>query len=330
MSAAACAMCVAVTPSARGACASACGDVGAGGAAAVVDVLVDALVDAGESDDAAQDSEDRDPVDAADVGVQPAGAGGRNVDAGVDADVDASISASVESWRAELMILCWLPGIDGTVGVGGETASAHESFLDIVDSSDSLFGYCGRVEAGQGAWSVFLDGLYDRATDENAVNPIGLADLEVTFEETLLDFGAMYRLIGSHDGRETSVDVYAGARYTALEVEFESASLPSVSDDRDWVDPIVGARLGLPLDALLGGPFRLAVNGDVGGFGVSSDLTWSATAFVAYDFDAWDTPASVFVGYRAVGWDYSDGTGAAAFTWDIVQHGVLFGFAVRF
>jgi hypothetical protein len=319
-------MCVAVAPSARGACASACGDVGAGGAAAVVD----ALVDAGESDDAAQDSEDRDPVDAADVGVQPAGAGGRNVDAGVDADVDASISASVESWRAELMILCWLPGIDGTVGVGGETASAHESFLDIVDSSDSLFGYCGRVEAGQGAWSVFLDGLYDRATDENAVNPIGLADLEVTFEETLLDFGAMYRVVGSCAERDTSVDVYAGGRYTSLSLEFESSSMPTATDDREWIDPIVGARLGVPLDAWLGGPFRLAVNGDIGGFGVSSDLTWSATAFIAYDFTLCGTPASVFAGYRAIGWDYTDGEGDAAFTWDIVQHGVLFGFAVRF
>lgn len=270
------------------------------------------------------------------------------------AQCDELLAANVEAWRVELTLLCWLPGLDGTVGVRGQTSTAHSSFIDIVDSSDSLFGYSGRIEVGRGRWSMFLDGLYNQVTDENASGPLGVANIDVTFEETLLDFGAIYRVVGSHavshaashavsldtssvsqasaafHASDTSVDLYVGGRLTSLRLELDPALLLSRSDDRTWVDPIVGARLGVPLDAVLGGPFRLSINGDMGGFGVASDFTWSATAVIAFDFTAWGTPASVFVGYRAVGWDYSDGTDAAAFTWDVIQHGALFGFAVRF
>jgi len=230
-------------------------------------------------------------------------------------------------WRAEFAITAWLLGVDGTVGVRGEAARAHATFLDIIEATDSLFAFSGRVEVGRGRFTLFLDGMYSEAADENATGPLGIADVDITFKQTLLDFGAMYRLTpasGSADA--VAIDAYAGGRYTWVSLEIEPAHRPRAAGDRGWTDPIVGARIAVPL----GDGFRLAVNGDIGGFGAASDFTWSATALVAYDFAVRDTPASVMLGYRAVGWEHARGEGSGRFTWDVIQHGAMLGFALRF
>lgn len=253
-----------------------------------------------------------------------------------DAQVNPLKETQLDAWRAELMLLAWLPGLEGTVGVRGQTATASASFADIIDSSDSLFGIAGRLEIGRGRWGAFVEGLYNRVTDENASGPLGQADIDITFQETFVDCGLMYRLLGPtskaeySEPTETVLDLYAGARVTSLSVELDPAILSSVSGDRSWADPIIGARVGVPLRNLVDLPFRLVASSDVGGFSIASDFTWSAMAYIAYDFRLFGTPASVLVGYRAVGWDYTSGEDSNEFTWDVIQHGAMLGFALRF
>ena len=184
--------------------------------------------------------------------------------------VDPLKETELDAWRAELMLLCWLPGLEGTVGVRGQTATASASFADIIDSSDSLFGIAGRLEIGRGRWGAFVEGLYNRVTDENASGPLGQADIDITFQETFVDCGLMYRLLGPtskaefSEPTETVLDLYAGARVTSLSVELDPAILSSVSGDRSWADPIIGARVGVPLREFVDLPFRLVASGDVG------------------------------------------------------------------
>jgi hypothetical protein len=191
----------------------------------------------------------------------------------------------LDAWRAELMLLAWLPGLEGTVGVRGQTATASASFADIIDSSDSLFGIAGRLEIGRGRWGAFVEGLYNRVTDENA-SGLGQADIDITFQETLIDCGLMYRLLGPTSKAEFSepteavLDLYAGARVTSLSVELDPATLNSVSGDRTWADPIIGARVGIPLRELVDLPFRLVAGGDVSGKEVLQ-LTQALLAAVA-------------------------------------------------
>jgi hypothetical protein len=245
-----------------------------------------------------------------------------------DIPVDTTVPDDPDArWRAEFAVTAWLLGVDGTVGVRGDASRAHATFLDIIEATDSLFAFSGRVEVGRGRFTLFLDGMYSEAADENATGPLGIADVDITFKQTLLDFGAMYRLTpasGSADA--VAIDAYAGGRYIWVSLEIEPAHRPRSAGDRGWTDPIVGARVAVPL----GDGFRLAVNGDIGGFGAASDFTWSATALVAYDFAVRDTPASVMLGYRAVGWEHARGEGSGRFTWDVIQHGAMLGFALRF
>jgi len=230
-------------------------------------------------------------------------------------------------WRAEFAATAWLLGVDGTVGVRGDASRAHATFLDIIEATDSLFAFSGRVEVGRGRFTLFLDGMYSEAADEDATGPLGIADVDITFKQTLLDFGAMYRLTPASEAADAvAIDAYAGGRYLWVSLEIEPAHHPRVAGDRGWTDPIVGARVAVPL----GDGFRIAVNGDIGGFGAASDFTWSATALVAYDFAVRGTPASVMLGYRAVGWEHARGEGGGRFTWDVIQHGAMLGFALRF
>ena len=241
-------------------------------------------------------------------------------------DAPDPVQAPENAWRAEFDAFGWLLGMDGTVGVRGRSGSVHATFLDIVDSTDSLFGFTGRLEVGRGPFALYLDGTYDEAGVDNATDPAGLSAVDITFTETVLDFGAMYRVVQASGPRDADIDLYAGGRYLALSLELDPLRLPKVSSDRSWTDPVVGAKLRLPLD----GRFRLALNGDIGGFGAASNFTWSATALVALDFMLRDAPASVMFGYRAIGWNYAEGAGTSRFTWDVIQHGVIVGFGLRF
>lgn len=238
-----------------------------------------------------------------------------------------------DPWRFQLNPWLWMTRFDGDVGIGANVVDVDASFTDIIDASDSVFAFSGRLEIGRGKWGGYLDGFYSDLGFDNQVVPGAPGDTDVTLKQTILDFGIMYRVAeweprGTRAGnlRSTSIDLYAGGRYTSLQVDLDIDGGPFISKDEEWVDPIIGAKLAMPLDRR----WYLNLSGDVGGFGVESDFTWSATGIIGYDFTFFDVPATAYGGYRAIGWDYSGGGDAVDVTWDMVQHGLLFGVAVRF
>ena len=85
------------------------------------------------------------------------------------------------------------------------------------------------------------------------------------------------------------------------------------------MDPVIGARFQQELSDW----FFVRALADIGGFGVSSDLTWQALAALGYHIS---DAASVAIGYRGIGTDYEDGD----FGYDVVSHGLLLGFEYKF
>jgi hypothetical protein len=243
-------------------------------------------------------------------------------------------SASAKSaLRVDLTLWAWLTAINGTVGAKGFTADVDASFSDIVNDSDSIVALAGRFELGYGKFAVYADGFYSDLGVDNATGPLGEADVEVSMQQAIVDFGLMYRLVdkkstggGAESRRNFALDLYAGARYSDVDVAINPARLDTRSDDESWFDPIVGARVILPFAK----QWNMSVNGDIGGFGVSSEFTWSATAIVGYDFHIFKAPATVYLGYRAIDWDYTNGSGRDEFTWDVIQHGPLLGLSIQF
>jgi hypothetical protein len=256
---------------------------------------------------------------------QPAGAAPQE-QAPLMAEQSSSLRIDTYAW-------IWLLHMSGDIGVRDRSAEVNADFVDILDASDSIFAFSGRLEVGSGRFAGFVDGLYSDLGADDQTGPVGVANVDIRLEQAILDFGLMYRVVdvepsgdGAANARNLTLDLYAGGRYSAIEVTIDPALIASRSRSTDWVDPIIGAKLGLPLAER----WRIELNGDIGGFGLESDLTWSATAVFGFDFKLFGLPASALAGYRAIGWDYSEGTGADEFTFDIVQHGPILGLTIRF
>lgn len=97
----------------------------------------------------------------------------------------------------------------------------------------------------------------------------------------------------------------------------------TASRDASWVDPLIG----LNYDIAVSNRVRFTLRGDVGGFGVGSDLTWHAlTKFTYRQSDSF----SWYLGYRAIAYDYEDGQGRNYQNYDLVQHGPGAGIAISF
>jgi len=249
---------------------------------------------------------------------------------GGEAEPSPEVSVAPEdAFRLEFNTWIWVTSIDGTLGKDNVSADVDASFSDILDASDSIMAFSGRLELGYGRIGAYIDAVYQDLGFDDMSGPRGRARVDVELRQTIIDFGLMYRLgewepsgEAAKNPRKITLDAYAGGRYTDVELRFDPRDLPSRTGSKDWLDPIVGAKLVAPIAER----WHLAVNGDIGGFGVESDLTWSATGVIGYNFTLFDVPSTVSAGYRAIGWDYSDD----GLTFDIVQHGLILGFGMRF
>lgn len=242
-------------------------------------------------------------------------------------------SQTARAWRADLTAWVWLVGMSGTVGIGANQADVNASFGDVVDASDSILAFSGRLELGYGEFGGFVDGMYADIGVDDQHGPQGAGPFDVSNKLGVVDFGLMYRLLdrkasgdAANNSANMSLDLYAGGRWASVSLEIDPVGQPAESRSKSWIDPIIGAKFVLPLSE----HWHTKLNGDVGGFGASSDFTWSATAVLGYDFSLFDHPASVLAGYRAIGWDYTNSSGANEFKWDMVLHGPLLGFEMRF
>ncbi len=91
-----------------------------------------------------------------------------------------------------------------------------------------------------------------------------------------------------------------------------------VSGSKTWVDPFIGFRAKLRLTNKL----YLAARGDIGGFGVGSDMTWNVFGGIGYQ---WNERFSTELGYRLLVTDYANG----GFVYDMRTSGIYLGMSFK-
>ncbi|MCC6677201.1 MAG: hypothetical protein IT436_08655 [Phycisphaerales bacterium] len=247
-------------------------------------------------------------------------------------DLKLDTGPSDDSVSATLSFILWAPAISGDVTAGGTTVGIESSFIDTLQEADTVFGLDGRLDVGTRRFGGFVEGVYTDLGFDDRDSPAG--NVSVSSEMAFVDFGLRYRVLervlaagdAAARPRRFGLDVYGGGRYAYLGIDFDFETSADVSKDKDWIDPIVGARGAIDLTER----WRLTAGGDIGGFGAGSDFTWSAVGTLDYRFELGRTDAALTLGYKAIGEDYSDGSGAEEFVWDVILHGPIIAFTIRF
>lgn len=244
---------------------------------------------------------------------------------------------SPDQWQFSIAPYLWATSMNGDVTVRGHKAKVNETFLDILDDTNSIIGFEGHGEAHKGDWGLYLDGVYTRLGART--NPVEAISIDTTVDMSILEGGVLYR-IGNWDLGNTTdafgggmtrltLETYAGARYTNLTISNNVSAGGFKRDDggdKAWVDPLFGARATLNLTERL----QFIVGGDVGGFGAGSEMTWSAIGLIGYSYKLFGLDATTAAGYKALYQDYKDGSGNHEFQWDMTLHGPIVGTIIRF
>jgi hypothetical protein len=209
------------------------------------------------------------------------------------------ISRHPDEWRFSITPLAlWAFSVDGDITIRGRKKNIDLDFDDVLDKADGMLGV--HAEVGRGAWTGYLDFSYMKFEDDRTRGGI---DVEATLEWLTVEGGLTYAFRPLQLGPVSLlIEPLVGLRYTTVEAELENGF--DADKDVDWLDPIVGARLTMPL------PYRffLLARGDVGGFGISDDtseLTWNFVGGVGYRWPITPTFAiSFFGGYRIYDIDF--------------------------
>ncbi len=214
---------------------------------------------------------------------------------------------SGREWNFTVAPYMWAVSMDGKVTVGDYSASSSMSFSDIMKNLQ--VGGLMHMEARKGRFGFFADPIYLKMKQDMTLTAVSAggaqpptADITATIETWLVEFGVIYqagkwRLDDKDGARSASLDIYGGGRYWYMHNSLDTSGPTSPTSTVNFADPMIG----LSFNADLTERVVLNLRGDIGGFGVGSDFSWSAAALVGYRF----TPGITgFLGYRALYLDY--------------------------
>ena len=243
-----------------------------------------------------------------------------------------------DKWKINFTPYFWAPSIDVKSTVAGGTVGIDIGFSDVVDNFD-VFGLSGRVEMWKGDWGFFFDGAYlDLEGEFTVITPGPTIGVDVSIEDTVLDFGVMYKLfkvpLEENGNRMLTFAPLGGVRYHYMEQEIKlKAAGPApfapvgatLGGNEEWVEPFVGARLSYDISKNL----AAGITADFGGFGIgsASKLTWNLGALVDWQFKK---NMNLKLGYRVMDIDYSRYSGSKEFGIDGKMQGPIIGLTIRF
>ena len=227
---------------------------------------------------------------------------------------NAAAQSSPDGWQFTIAPYLVAAAMDGTVGVKGQEVTLDVPFSKIWDNLH--MGAMVHFDMKNDRWLLSSDLIYMNLQQSGDV---ANGTAEATMTETFVEVAGGYRV-------SKEFTLLVGARFVDLggKLSFTGTNTDrSGSQSKSWVDPFVGAQLNVALSER----WWFDLHGDVGGFGVGSDLAWQAYADVGYR--ASDL-VSLYVGYRALDMDYESGSGSDLFRYDVLTAGPQIGVAFRF
>lgn len=259
-------------------------------------------------------------------------ASGYSANVNSNSNVNNSVAlAPDDSWHIQIAPYVWALNMNGTEQIGTVRAHLDQSFSDILDHLN-IAGMLW-LDANKGRFGIFLNALYSSLSD-NVSDGLGSVDTTVKFG--LYSAGLSYQIyqhcfggICSADSGSFTIDPFVGARYTVNDLS-ATLSIPSLginirdSDNQSWVDPIIGARLGLNFNRA----WSFLFSGDVGGTNINNHFSYNLVGLFGYKPQTRFTNTTVYLGYRLLDQHYESGSGTNYFDWNMKIFGPLVGVAI--
>jgi hypothetical protein len=198
------------------------------------------------------------------------------------------------SWTFQSLSYLWFPGMSGTVGARGYSASTHVSPSDILKNLN--IGIMGAFEADHNRLGVPIDYVWAKIQDKKSFLNFPGYSAKATVKEGFFTPKVTYLVV---DGERLKVRGTAGIRIWHLgeNLQLTPPSSPSISvgTSQNWVDVVAGANIVVPLSPKI----FVMMLGDAGAGG--ANLDYQVAAFANYQIKPkWGIGA----GYRYVDTNY--------------------------
>jgi hypothetical protein len=210
-------------------------------------------------------------------------------------------------WSFHLTGYAWLPGVTGNYQAGPLSRSVDVNFVDIAGKLSSVpLAFMGRFEAHYERFGFYLDGNYMDLDFKDKTGRRGFAEVGLSTQLGLMDYGFMYRLFGpspndrsAWTGKSHSnlLDVYVAGRTLWLTNTLDPKRVNQQSSSVTVTAPLIGGRFGIDINP----DWFVMADGNLGGFGADNvNFTGTLQGLVGYRFMMSDVPGSVEMGYRAL------------------------------
>jgi hypothetical protein len=222
-------------------------------------------------------------------------------------------TTSENSWNFLLEPYFMFPNMKGTSGVG--ILPEVEVDANPGDIFDKLsFGAMLYFEAGNDHWAFSSDIVYMNLKQDLKTGVV-IQSGEAEAKQFIWELAAMHKLFSRLEGgigiRLNSMDMGIHLVRNTIGGGTEAGSN---SASEMWVDPFIVARIKSDPAR----KFIYQLRGDIGGFGIGSDLAWQIQAYAGYRFSKL---FQMTVGYRYIGMDYDKGSDENRFLYDIDTFG---------
>jgi hypothetical protein len=236
--------------------------------------------------------------------------------------VAAQKEAPEKKWYFLTDIYLMFPYMDGETGAGDLLSVPVDANPRDIFSKLKIAGML-YFEAHNDKWAITSDLVYMNLKQE--VTPGTLFHSgEVTAKEFIWEQAGFYRIIHFWEvgagGRLTNIGIDIDARRNVFPAGTEEVK---ASGSKTWFDPVIITRLS----ADIYDKWLFKFSGDIGGFGIGSDLTWQLQAYAGYRF------GKVFqltAGYRILSIDYDKGVDEERFIYNVDTFGPVIRFGFNF
>ena len=229
---------------------------------------------------------------------------------------------TVKRWHFQTDVYLIFPYMKGDIGIGNELTAPVDATPGDIFSKLKMGGML-YLEAHNNKWAVTSDLIFMNLKQD--IDPSEFWDNGTAGAKQLVwEPAGLYRIL-------PYLEIGAGGRLNNLQASIEGRrnAFPAgtyevdESASKTWFDPILITRLTADIkDKWL---FRF--RGDIGGFGVGSDLTWQLQAYAGYRFTKL---FQLTAGYRYLSTDYDKGTDAERFVYNVDTFGPQISFGFNF